>query len=537
MSVRRSLLALAAVVCCSAHGHQHEHQVAPGDTLISIAERYWSDPRYWRVIRQANPAIRNERHLQPGSVVRVPMPAAGSGAVAIHVSGKVTLTRFGRMQDLASDAEIRDTDVLDVSPGAYVTLRWADGVITHLLPGTKLRVVPPPPDANGSRARTLELQGGSVDSTVPRRLAPGSYQIRTRVGAAAVRGTEFGVRLLDAGTMITDVTAGEVVLAGEGYRPVGIPAGKGARADRSGRQPTATTMLPPPALDDPLVLTPGSEVRGSAVAGAQGYEFELATDAEPPATLLRAPVAAPAMALPPLTDGTYRLALRAVDAQGIPGQPVERKLAVISLPSPFLSEPANDSVLAQDLPARLTCSEVPNATGYQVEIRRVDAPEELRRLEAGGSCAVSLPALPIGRYEWRAFATRTIAPGRLLRSVPSAPARFAIAARPPAPSLKVSGGQSLRLMWEGVPDATYVVQLARDLEFRSLVRETRAEAPEVTLQVPTGEAYYVRIRTVSASGMASDFSQPRILRGPHSLATGDGEPVRDSTGTPLAPQR
>jgi hypothetical protein len=533
----RLLLALGGALCVAAHAHQHEHQVEPGDTLIGIAKRYWSDPRYWRVIRRANPEIRDEHRLQPGSRVVVPMPQAGSGAVALHVSGKVMVTRLGATQELARDAEIRDTDVVDVPPGGYVTLRWPDGVITHLLPGTRLRVVPPAPDARGPQGRTLELQGGGVESTVPRQQGPRNYQIRTRVGTAAVRGTQFGVRLSPQGEMVTDVTDGDVRLEGQGWRPVELPAGTGARVDRSRRQPVAAPMLAAPALDDPLVLTPESEVRGAAVDQAQAYELELATDAEPPATLRRAAGAAPVFALPALAEGTYRLTLRAVDAQGIPGRPAARKLTVVSLPSPFLSEPGNDSLLAHDLPARLSCSDVPNATGYEFEIRRLDAAQEPLRLQAAGSCAVPLPALAVGRYEWRALATRAIAPGRILRGAWSVPARFSVTQRPAAPTLRVSGGQSLRLMWEGVPDATYIVQLARDSEFRSILQERRVDAPEVTLQVPVGEAYYVRTRTLSGSGMASDFSQPRIVRGPHSLSTSDGAPVRDAAGTPLAPVR
>ncbi|HET6829002.1 MAG TPA: FecR family protein, partial [Ramlibacter sp.] len=449
----------------------------------------------------------------------------------------VTLTRMGTSRELARDAEILDTDVLDVPAGAYVTLRWPDGVITHLLPGTRLKVVPPPPDASGVRSRTLELQEGSVESSVPKQQAPRSYQIRTRVGAAAVRGTQFGVRLLPRSVMVTDVTEGEVALAGEGYRPVQLSAGTGARADLSRRQPSATPLLPAPALDDPLVLTPESELRGGAIANAHAYEFEVATDAEPPATLLRTAGASPVFPLPRLNDGTYRVTLRAVDAQGIPGQPRARKLTVVSLPSPFLSEPANDGLVAQDLPSRLLCSEVPNATGYEFEIRRLDAQQEPQRLQATGACEVAIPTLPIGRYEWRALSARSIAPGRTLRGAWSAPARFAVAARPPAPAVKVAGGQAMRLMWEGVPDATYMVQLARDLEFRSIIQEKKVDAPEVTLQVPTGEAYSVRIRTLSSSGLASDFSQPRIVRGPAWLGTTDGAPVRDSVGTPLAPTR
>jgi hypothetical protein len=385
-------------------------------------------------------------------------------------------------------------------------------------------------------SRALELTGGTVESQVPRQEPPSRYQIRTRFGAAGVRGTQFGVRVQPAAGMVTEVTEGQVELAGAGFRPLQLPAGTGALADGSRRAPQARTMLPAPALEDEILLTPESTLQAAAVPGAAGYELQVATGSAPPLPILQRAADAPSFALQPLRDGSYQVQLRAVDALGIPGRIAQRPMTLITLASPFLSEPAMDAVLPEGLPGRLLCSDVPNANRYEFELRPVDPVREPVRLTATAGCDVVLPALPAGRYEWRASAARELPGGRVLRGAASAPGRFSIVARPPVPAVRVGGGQGLLLMWDGAPDARYVVQVARDLAFTQIVSETMTDAPQASLDVPGGQSYFVRIRALSGAGLSSDFSPPRIIRGPLRLGTSDGGPVRASDGSVVEPQ-
>jgi hypothetical protein len=511
-----------------------EHVVVDGDTLIKLATRYLQDPDEWVNIHKANPGITNVRRLKPGSIVLVPAPPAGYGPVAIYVSGTARYTRWGKTRDLAKGDELREIDSVDVDPNSYVTLRWPEGVVTHLLPGSSLKLVLPPKGAD-PRPRAMELQKGTVESGVPPGVSGRSYQIRTRLGTAAVRGTQFGVRLLEQGTMVTEVSEGVVQLAGEGWQPVDVPQGTGAVADGSRRQPQAVPMLKAPYVEDSPTQVPEYDYPADPVEGAAAYEFEIAPAADPGAIIRRVTGASPAFVLRPIRDGAYRTTIRAVDAQGIPGLVTTRTLTIMSLPAPFLSEPENNAKVPQDLPTRMVCAEVPNVSIYEIVITRADGTGEQRRLTATGNCEVRLPQLATGEYQWRAFALRLLPNGKVLRSAPSAAAKFTVMVRPPTPTLQVGGGQGLNIMWEGVPDASYMVQLARDEEFKQLVSETKVDLPEVSLQVPTGGSYFVRIRTLSGSGMSSDFTPPRIIRGPAWLGSSDGQPVRDSSGTPLGP--
>ncbi len=272
------------------------------------------------------------------------------------------------------------------------------------------------------------------------------------------------------------------------------------------------------------------------VAGAGSYEVELTAPGAPPQPDSRKTIAAPPFALPTLPDGSYRLTVRAVDGQGIPGRPAQRTLTLITLVPPFHSEPANDALVASGQPSRLACTEVPNASQYEVAVWRVDAPQEVRRFTSRDACGAQLPGLTAGRYQWQATSLRDLPGGRVLRSVPSQPGRFMVVDRPPAPTVREgSVPNGIRLAWEGEAGERYVVQAARDLAFTQRVSEQKLDAPQVVLNVPTGLTWYVRIQTIAANGFMSDFSAPRILRGPPWLGAGDGAVVRDSSGAAVGP--
>ena len=523
--------------CASSFGQGISHTVVPGDTLSGIADHYLGDSGKWVRLRQANPGVR-ERALPPGLQIAVPAPAPGGGANVLHVSGRAFLTRLGSARLLAKDMEVLETDLLTVEEGGYVTLKWPEGVITHLLPGSSIRLARSTAGAGeGGPSRAIHLLRGTVESQVPKRDSGKNYMIRTRWGVAGVRGTQFGVRLTQSGAMVTEVVEGAVELAGADYRAVQLPAGTGAVVDQAHRQPKASPMLPAPAMAEERVLASDSEFRSAPVPGAVAYEFQLSAAAAPDIPLLRTRSSAPALGLGQVKDGRYRVTVRAVADDGIPGLPGAGTLEVLSLASPFLSEPVSGVVLPADAGVRLLCSDVPNASRYEFQVRASDRQgQEVHRAASDAGCAVELPVLATGNYEWTVNAARMLPGGHLLRGVSSQAGRFSIVPRPAAPATRVDAGNGLRLMWDGVPDATYLVQVARDLEFGSLVWEGTVDVPQAAIDVPAGRAYFVRIKTLGGSGVASGFSQPRIVRGPLRLSTSEGGPVRASDGTVVEPQ-
>lgn len=76
------------------HHEQPRHYiVGPGDTLSSIAQRFYGNPADWRGLYQANRSvIRNPNVIDPGEVLNVPyqLPASSSGTSA--PAGSTVLT-------------------------------------------------------------------------------------------------------------------------------------------------------------------------------------------------------------------------------------------------------------------------------------------------------------------------------------------------------------------------------------------------------------------------------------------------------------
>ena len=75
------------------HEQARHYTVRPGDTLSSIAQRFYGNPADWRGLYQANRSvIRNPNVIDPGEVLNVPyqLPASSSGTAA--PAGSTVLT-------------------------------------------------------------------------------------------------------------------------------------------------------------------------------------------------------------------------------------------------------------------------------------------------------------------------------------------------------------------------------------------------------------------------------------------------------------
>lgn len=117
---------------------------------------------------------------------------------------------------------LRHRDAVFTSPNTRAALRFVDdGSILRINPNSRVRLTTG--DERGTVVRTLELEFGEVWARVTRREGA-QFRIQTPAGVAAVKGTEFVVRVDSAGVTVitlegvveffndggrTDVTAGQ----------------------------------------------------------------------------------------------------------------------------------------------------------------------------------------------------------------------------------------------------------------------------------------------------------------------------------------
>lgn len=136
---------------------------------------------------------------------------------------------------------LRHRDLVATSPNTRAALRFTDdGSILRINPGSQVRLTTG--DERGAVVRTLELEFGEVWARVNRR--PGNeFRIQTPAGVAAVKGTEFLVRVDSAGGA-TVVTLEGVV---EFFNPAGrtdVGAGQRASAGSQSDAPEAGAASP-----------------------------------------------------------------------------------------------------------------------------------------------------------------------------------------------------------------------------------------------------------------------------------------------------
>lgn len=162
---------------------------------------------------------------------------------------------------------LRNRDMVVTSANTRAALRFTDdGSILRINPRSQVRLTSG--DDRGAVVRTLELEFGEVWARVNRRDGA-EFRIQTPAGVAAVKGTEFLVRV-DADSGTTVITLEGVV---EFFNQAGrtdVTAGRKAEARSQTDAPEAT-----PATPAELRQAEGAEEDGAASGEGTWIEVQL----------------------------------------------------------------------------------------------------------------------------------------------------------------------------------------------------------------------------------------------------------------------
>ncbi|WP_406624605.1 hypothetical protein [Acidovorax sp. SDU_ACID1] len=165
------------------------------------------------------------------------------------------------------------------------------------------------------------------------------------MASTSVRGTRFAVQLQGDGRTLAAVTEGTVAVdqrqaaRAAGTSSAQVRGGQGVAVSADGTVGAPQALLPAPDLSAlpasvhdadflSLALTP--------VAGAVAYQVQVARDADLTEVLRSGAFPTPALRLRAVEDGHYHIAVRAVDATGLPGLPARRAITVKAHPVPPL---------------------------------------------------------------------------------------------------------------------------------------------------------------------------------------------------------
>jgi hypothetical protein len=302
-----------------------QYRTRPGDTLPKIAAAYLTSPEAAGQVQQLN-GIANPMRLAAGTALAIPAALLRTeelSAKVVAFRGDVTVGRQGQARvGMVVGEGIR----IATGANSSVAFLLTDGTAVTLPSLSTVRIVRLRKVLISNRVqRVLALEAGRSESQVtPSKDGSTSFEIRTPVSVAAVRGTDFRVSYADDQKAATaEVLKGAVGVDGQDGG-IGLDAGFGARSDHlSTGKPIA--LLPAPEILSPV----GHQRDGTLVFSFQkmeealAYRLVLAADAD--FRDLRSEVTSktPKAIVPPLPNGTYYIRATAIDVHGLEGLSVD----------------------------------------------------------------------------------------------------------------------------------------------------------------------------------------------------------------------
>lgn len=538
------LFAADANARCDGKQRYLQYKVVQGDTLFDIAQRYLSSPEDWRLLQRLN-QVDDPLRLAQGHSLRLPFQRLRASAVSmqvIHAIGETTIFELGSTmaQPLKAGAQVHEGAVIRVAERGYLSLQLPDLSVIHVEPNSELRVQ----SLCNVLAGTLEfvrlrLDKGRVESTVTPRPAQSRFEVTTPLAVASVRGTQFGVEIATLGATGMEVTKGKVQVspAGTSRSSVPVVGGQGVRLQSSKGFPMLSQLLPAPDLS----MVSHSQVSTSLdlplvpVVGAMRYRFKVATDPAFNQVLLSASDDALPIRLAGLDSGDYYVAVRAEDANGIPGQPSVRRVQLrTEPPPPFLREPARNAIV-QGPSVSFSCTRSGPAMSYHLQI---SSDQEFRAplaVPAKDECAFQVDGLAPGNYFWRAATAERAAFGDAVRGPWTDPIPFTVVPSLPKPVINAytTTANTVHIELGAQMGGKYLLQVAEDSQFRHIVKELEETGSAVDLQLESGKVYYLRTQLLNRYGWRSPFSATREITMPAQLTSSGGEPVVDGLGAAI----
>lgn len=418
-----------------------------------------------------------------------------------------------------------------VTPGGFVSLRLVDGSVVRLYSDSSVLLEKLPSDKPSDRladkksdSTVLFLDKGSLDAEVVRKQsARRSFEIKSRLAVASVRGTRFGVTVQENDAFTGDVQRGRVQVqalsAPQKRRIADLRAGQGVSVDpNTGLGETFRLLRPVPDVAiAPLVIdeTAFIQIAYSPLTGAKRYQFQVARDESMVDVVRNGVFDKPEAFFAGLPVGPYFVSVRALDASGARGvesvQPliIRRRAAPPLLLVPAVGAVSNERGLS------LRCGLVEGALGYHVQVARdVDFKNTIIDRSDSTDCHALVPSDLSGVVYWRVAVHMPISPGDRDMSG----AQFVKSPWSSVMQLQLSPGfveqaKFLEKVTDPSPLAKlvrYRVQIALDSGFVNMVRDQVLPNAELPLDLPRGQ-YHVRWKGVMPDQTESEFSVPQVV--------------------------
>jgi hypothetical protein len=490
------------------------YRAESGDTLIGIGERLLVTPAQWRRLQKLN-RIDDPRRIPVGREIRIPlawMRRVPESARVVSVRGRAESAGL----PLEPGALLAEGAVVSTAPDGYVTIALPDESELTLATDSQLRlaILRRLADTN-SREISLVLEQGRVETRTMARKAgtTGRFEIRSRVAAAAVRGTEFRVGA-EGDAARSEVLTGVVAFQGlAAAREVQLQPGFGSFVRGAVPPAEPRRLLPVPDVAGLPALQERTVVRFDLplLPGARAWRAQVATDREFRDVLGETLTDAPALRFANLEDGDYWLRVRGVDAEGLEGLDAYHAFQLKARPEPPFPSMPNAGARLPAGPVLFGWSQPAGAVRYRIQV----AGDEkftfvLRDVDGLAGSSHTVSDLDAGEYWWRLQSIRADgdrgpfgdAQAFTLRPLPADP-------NPPALDEK-----ELQFSWPALPDQTFLFQLSRDAQFSSIEVQRELNEPRIALERPAAGTYYMRVRATDRDGYVGPFTTVQRIEVP-----------------------
>ncbi|GGH50854.1 peptidase M23 [Comamonas phosphati] len=551
--------ALAQITPMPRGGDVIAHRVVAGDTLEQLAARYLGDYRQWSALQSHN-RVPDPYRLRPGSVLEIPVNLLRAATASVEfVHGDVRSRSLDHPGDAGPAKQtavqkgqlLQEGDSLKLAPDSFVAVKLADGSLVRVQAESEVQLRQMRRKGRaGTLQSVLDLHEGNLEASVPKQ-ANGErrFEVRTPTASTSVRGTRFLVFNDADGRTAASVDEGSVAVR-SGQPGTLVHPGQGVSVTADGHVGRPRKMLPAPDTSAwPQLAEDASWVSLPlpTLPGAARYQVQLAQDAALNQVVRSGLFSQSPLRLTGVDDGNYVVAIRALDANGIPGARSLHSLRVKAHPVPPLYESPEPNAIIGLGQGSLNCTKVEEASAYRIQVVAADGDFAQPLVDASALRDCALPAdalarLAPGTYRWRAASQRTLADGNIDQG-PFAAAQAMKLARPPAQlssdALQLGGGPgegSRTIRWSGEEGHRYHVVVASEPGFAAPLVDTWVDQPQWSPQdLPSG-AYYLRLQVQDSNGLRSNFSAARQFQAGSWVTDGSGQMLTSGDGTRLQRQ-
>ena len=508
------------------------YPVQPGDTIWGLSHEFLKQPGKWLELERYN-AVSNDRSMPVGHTLRIPeawLVMDTRQAVVAEVAGEVRVVdgASGEARALRAGERLGERDLVETAKNGGLSVRLPDGSLVRVGPDSRVRV-----DRLRDYGRRhvrdirLKLERGGIENHVEKKHRPADrFEIETPAAVTAVRGTEYRLTA-EAHRSEAEVLGGRVGVANR-FGAVAVAAGFGtvARADRPPSKPRP--LLPPPEL----LLTAEQhdralQVNWRAVAGAVGYQVEVARDSGFLERVAEARPKRPPAAFPGLPDGDYHVRVRALDALGLRGREAVGRVRLDAHPwPPELLSPKEGDRFPPVGPGqvRLTWrASDPGTRAFRLQLGRPGLHAPLFDTVLKSPEFTPPKALTPGEYVWRVAAIGAdgdqgeFSPARHFRVRPlPAPPAVRVDAEPIPPTRIGSVRRFVAHLPEPTPGVAYVLRLSEDPGARRLRWQRSGRGGDVAFIVRDPGVAWLRVKRVE-NGLAGPFGAPVRIENPSDL--------------------